>query len=347
MGILSGDMIVETLEHAFMITGFVAAMMLVIEYLNVLTRGNWQARLRAHRWGQCILGALLGVAPGCLGAFAVISLYTHRILSAGALVATMIATSGDEAFVMLAMFPEKALLLFAVLFFIGLVSGLVVDVFPGKLRIGGGESEACLRIHAEEAACRLPAGRILSQWRRCSAHRGVLSLFLGLFMFSVASGNLGPETWDWVRITLLLTAGMGLFVVATVSDHFLEEHLWNHIVKKHVWRVFLWTLGALILVHVFVDHLDLKVWIKGSRLTVLMLACLIGLIPEAGPHLIFVTLYAQGVLPFSVLLAGSIVQDGHGMLPLLAHSRGEFIRVKAINFAIGLAVGLIGLLTGW
>lgn len=40
----------ESLTHAIMITGFVFVMMLVIEYLNVLTQGAWQQGLRGSRW---------------------------------------------------------------------------------------------------------------------------------------------------------------------------------------------------------------------------------------------------------------------------------------------------------
>lgn len=36
----------DSLSHALMITGFVFVMMLVIEYLNVLTEGVWQRGLR-------------------------------------------------------------------------------------------------------------------------------------------------------------------------------------------------------------------------------------------------------------------------------------------------------------
>ena len=68
---------------------------------------------------------------------------------------------------------------------------------------------------------------------------------------------------------------------------------------------------------------------------------------SVGPHLIFVTLFAEGLIPFSVLLAGSIVQDGHGMLPMLAHSRCAFFGVKGFNFALGLLVGILGLVMGW
>jgi len=44
---------------------------------------------------------------------------------------------------------------------------------------------------------------------------------------------------------------------------------------------------------------------------------------------------------FSVLLTSSIVQDGHGMLPLLAHSRRAFVAIKLINLLVGLVLGLI------
>jgi hypothetical protein len=50
-------------------------------------------------------------------------------------------------------------------------------------------------------------------------------------------------------------------------------------------------------------------------------------------------LYAAGDIPAAVLVTSSIVQDGHGMLPLLAESRGDFVKVKAINLALGLAAG--------
>jgi len=66
----------------------------------------------------------------------------------------------------------------------------------------------------------------------------------------------------------------------------------------------------------------------------------VGIIPESGPHIIFITLYAQGIIPFGTLLANSIVQDGHGALPLLAESRKAFIKMKLINLTVGLVAGL-------
>jgi len=50
-------------------------------------------------------------------------------------------------------------------------------------------------------------------------------------------------------------------------------------------------------------------------------------------------MYAQGLIPFGVLLASSISQDGHGSLPLLAVSTKMFIWLKLINVFIALVVG--------
>jgi len=86
---------------------------------------------------------------------------------------------------------------------------------------------------------------------------------------------------------------------------------------------------------------------KDKQLIVLGIACLVGLIPESGPHLIFVTLFASGQIPFSILLASSIVQDGHGMLPMLAESKRGFLVVKGLNFAVGFLLGILGILIGF
>jgi hypothetical protein len=57
-------------------------------------------------------------------------------------------------------------------------------------------------------------------------------------------------------------------------------------------------------------------------------------------------MFSQRLVPLSVLVASSIVQDGHGMLPLLAASKRAFVVVKLINLAVGVTVGAALLLAG-
>lgn len=336
-------MLIGVLKHALMITSFVLIMMLLIEYINVQTRGSWQLALRRSRFGQYVLGAFLGVVPGCLGAFTAVSLYSHRALSFGALVAAMIATSGDEAFVMFTMFPMQALWISIILFVVALFAGWMTDLlFKNQARFLEQEGHE-LELHAEEVChCFVPSN-MLGQLKRITFARAVLIGLFGSFLFLLATGLIGPGDWDWKKITFTISAAFALFVVLTVPDHFLEQHLWEHVIKQHLSRIFLWTLGALLVIHYLNATLDFSDWIQENLLWVLLLAVLVGMIPESGPHLVFVTLFAQGSIPFSILLASSIVQDGHGTLPLLAVSWRAFIWLKLMNIAFGLGLGLIGL----
>ncbi len=329
-----------------MITGFVAGMMLLIEYLNVLTSGHWGLWLRRGRFAQYLVAALLGAIPGCLGAFTAVALYSHGVISFGSVVATMIAASGDEAFVMLALIPKTAVVLAAIMFVLAVFAGFAIDLIAEKRVITWPRCEA-LVIHEAERIPWFTPTEVLTQWRDCSAARGILSTALALFAAAIATGQFGPPSWNWIRVSLIAVSTAALFVVATVPDHFLEEHLWRHVARKHVPRVFLWTLAALVLSGPIEQYFRLNGSAHQSNWLLLLMACCIGLIPESGPHLIFVTLYAQGALPFGVLLASSIVQDGHGMLPMLAHSRRAFIAVKAVNFILGLTAGAVAMGLGF
>jgi len=81
------------------------------------------------KWRQYLIAGILGAIPGCLGAFTMVAMFSHRLVSFGALVTTMIATSGDEAFVMFAMFPKMALLLTVIILVVGILAGYLTDKF--------------------------------------------------------------------------------------------------------------------------------------------------------------------------------------------------------------------------
>jgi hypothetical protein len=72
-------------------------------------------------------------------------------------------------------------------------------------------------------------------------------------------------------------------------------------------------------------------FVRDHMIWVLLTGALIGIVPESGPHLIFVMMYAQGLVPFSVLFTVSFVQDGHGMLPLLSYTIKDSILIKVFN----------------
>jgi hypothetical protein len=357
------DAILAVGKQSLMITLFVLSMMLIIEYLNVLTRGIWSKDLKASVWKQIVLGALLGIIPGCLGAYTAVSMYVHNIIGIGALVSTMIATSGDEAFLMFSVIPETALILHVVIFVIAIISGFVVqyifkDRFTLKL------STKHFHLHDTPECVCFDKRSIFYQLVHIRPKRLFLLLFiLAMIVFLLLGFNHSEVSIDqilslnrqsnhhnhpaWIRITFLVILLFSLFTILTVNDHFLEKHLWGHLLKKHFLKIFLWSFGTLLLFHYLDQHFDLNQLVNENLWLILIVAVLIGIVPESGPHFIFVILFAGGTLPFSILLANSIVQDGHGSLPLIAESPKGFVIVKAINIAVGLLVGAAGLLAGF
>ena len=89
------EIFTEALRAAVLISGLVVVMMMLIESFNVESDGRIFRGLQKSGFAQVVFSALLGSIPGCVGGFAVVSLYTHRMLGFGALVAMMIATAGD------------------------------------------------------------------------------------------------------------------------------------------------------------------------------------------------------------------------------------------------------------
>ena len=357
------DLFLDVLRNSVLITGLVIIMMLMIEYVNIHSHGKWFSKLHKNRFGQVVLGAGLGIIPGCMGGFAAVSMYSHKLLSFGALIAMMIASSGDEAFVMFAMIPKQALLLMGVLFVVAILAGLMVDRLSIHLPIIDthrhdikGKHEGCddgYQIHEEESETVEKAS--FHNLKHASAERIALLLGVILFIVALAFGMLEHEheheeavhtqlnIFDeyWMN---LIFAIMSLFVVwfiATAGEHIIKEHLWEHIIRKHFLSIFLWTFGALFVIQIGLHYFDLEQLISSNIPWMILLAVLVGIIPESGPHLLFVTLFATGTVPFSVLLASSISQDGHASLPLLAESKRSFLKAKIINIVVAAAVGYL------
>ena len=392
-------LLIDILRNSILITGLVVVMMMMIESFNIESKGLVFKGLRKTKVGQVVFGALLGSIPGCMGGFATVSLYTHRMMSFGALVAMMIASSGDESFVMLAMIPDKALVLFAILFVIAVLVGIMTDKVYDRIHA----RKCSLEMHEDcgiDEHCQ--EGYAVHEDHTEAAHSDIsekktrhygwkrISMFIGLAVFiaALATGKLGHDheshahghahtehvaehhdhsccdhshschdhghegktfhinllSEDWMNVLFAGLSIIVLFVLLLGSDHFVEEHLWNHIVRRHLPAIFAWTFGVLLVLGIMLQYIDIDRWISSNTVLMILLATLIGIIPESGPHMIFVTLYAAGVVPFPVLLASSISQDGHASIPLLAENRKSFAWAKLINCIVALTAGLVAML---
>ncbi len=276
-------LIIHTFEHALKVTLLVFVMMVAVDLVNVWTRGKLTPFLKQGAWRQYLLASFLGATPGCAGAYMNVSLYVHGLISFGALVGGMIATSGDEAYLMIAMFPREAFMLFGLLFVAGVIFSWITD-------------------------------KIVRGWNirlsyKCDLHQH------------------HPEREGF--------------------KHYVHEHIWQHIVKRHIWKIFLWVLGAMLIIDIGLHYWDVTVFTAEYTIYFIFAAALIGIIPQSGPNIIFITMFANGLIPFSVLFTSSFVQDGHGLLPMLSYSVRDTIIIKGFNLVFGLLSGLLLYFIGW
>jgi hypothetical protein len=267
--------IIDTLQ----ISAIVFLMMVLVDFFDVYSQGKLKTVVSKTRTSQYFSASFLGSLPGCIGSYINVSMYMHGFLGIGAIASGMIATSGDEAFVMLIQFPEKALLLFGLLFLLAIPLGALLDFILKKMKIESSDNCLMHSIHKQD-----------------KEHN---------------------------------------------YKHYFTVHIWRHIFKKHVVKIIFWTFASLLAINLLLYYWPVENIVKDHIPFVIIIAALIGLIPESGPHLIFVSLYASGLIPFSVLLASSVSQDGHGVLPMLSFSIRDIVIIKIYKLFLAVVIGAV------
>ncbi len=273
----------EILFHSLQITGIVFIMMVIIDWIDVRTQGKLQQWVSGRRFQQYIVSSFLGVTPGCMGSYMTVSLYMHGLLTMGAVVGGMVATSGEASFVMFAQFPKIALLIHVILLVLGIIVAFSSDFFVNKFKIIPSEGCEAVVYHNDEKSFK----------------------------------------------------------------HYITEHIWKHIILRHMGKIFLWTFLALWIIHIGMEYFNLEGFTRSNPFLVLIIAALLGIIPDSAPQYIFIFMFSSGLIPFSILLTSSIVQDGHGLLPLLSYSVKDSIIIKIFNVIYGLIIGLIVMAIGF
>lgn len=171
-----------------------------------------------------------------------------------------------------------------------------------------------------------------------------------IFIILIFLGFIGGFLSDWaIRIFRVKTCEHCIIEIhkEKTSAHFIKEHVYEHILKSHVPKLFLWIFIPLTLVEILLQNFNFSSVISTLPLySLIIFAALVGIIPESGPHMIFLVLYSKGLVPFSVLLVSTLSQDGHGLLPLLSHSIKDTVYVQIFTTVFSLVIGIILILVG-
>ncbi|SHJ87370.1 Putative, 10TM heavy-metal exporter [Anaerobranca californiensis DSM 14826] len=125
------ELILDSMEGAFIEVGvFVGAVLLFFGYINFKKSGKFIENIEKSKKYQPIIGGLLGLTPGCGGAIFVMPLFFNGSVTFGTVIATLMSTMGDAAFVMIATKPLDYLIVSALMFIVGVATGYLVDLTP-------------------------------------------------------------------------------------------------------------------------------------------------------------------------------------------------------------------------
>ena len=129
------EIVVTSMRDAFLaVTVFVAAMVLLFSWLQYTTSGRFVEYIRERKRLQPVIGALMGLTPGCGGAIVMMPMYARGYVTYGTVVATLIATLGNSAFVLIgaavtdSSFIAPLLAVHAISFIVGVTWGYFVDM---------------------------------------------------------------------------------------------------------------------------------------------------------------------------------------------------------------------------
>lgn len=295
----------------------------------------------AGKW-QSPIAAFLGALPGCGGAIIVVTQYTRGYISFGSVVAVLIATMGDAAFLLLAREPITGAYVLAGGLVIGTISGWFVDWYHGSDFLRRTPSEAtdsgltgCFNDMSRDQAVKDESERPLvlrlldGFWILLIIPSIVIGLALA-FQVDVDAwfGPLQPyQPTLWIGATGALLC---LFLWALSAQD--KGHVGQEIadlagktsMKRRVIRdtnfVTSWVVFGFLAYELGVHFMGagIESWFQTWAPLVPLVAILIGFIPGCGPQIVVTTLYLNGIVPLAGLVGNAIANDGDALFPAIA-----------------------------
>tara|TARA_Y100000768_G_scaffold124713_2_gene92422 strand:+ start:133 stop:1266 length:1134 start_codon:yes stop_codon:yes gene_type:complete len=290
------------------VTVFVAATLLLFFSLEHFYKIDIGILMKKGDTWQVPMASLLGALPGCGGAVVVITAFARGNIRLGAMVAALIATMGDAAFLLLAKEPTTYLKLMSISIFAAVISGWTVD------RFHRGELYSSEIKHFEK----IGIGKLRTRDKLFMAFAAP-GLFLGILQLAqVDINNFG------ILVTILGLLGAFLSIsvwvlspinaVSSSDDHPFTRS------SEETSFVTVWVIaGFLAYEYAYAFFgLDLEVLAEAAWIFLPILAILVGFIPGCGPQVLVTTLYLNGIIPFAALIGNAISNDGDALFPAIA-----------------------------
>ena len=295
------------------------------------------ALAESGKW-QVPLAAALGALPGCGGAIIVVTKYVSGRLSFGSVLATLTATMGDAAFLLLAKEPLVGFFIIGLGFAVGVVTGYIVDAIHGKDFMRPKNTDIVRHPDLSDSEHDDFSNLLLDRiWMVIFLPGLVLGLMLAFqidvnemfrtekipdpaSLLGFIGGMLCFGMWALPRLVPALrrtrttaeTAEGESIIRRTIADT-------NFVTS---WVIFAFLLFE---VTIHLTDLDLNALFGSVVAFAPLIAVIIGFVPGCGAQILVTTLYLSGYLPLSAQIGNAISNDGDALFPAIALAPGAAI----------------------
>jgi len=299
------------------VSTFVGATLLVFVLLEK-KNFNLQSYIQKNQKLEIPISAFLGAIPGCGGAIMVMSLFTRGVVSFGAVLAALISTMGDAAFLLLATKPQAALIILPVTFCTGIVSGYIVKPFTKNF--------LQKKINRDFLITELPKNKTSNKFYLIWFFFLIPGLALGIMnAFNIETSYLVSDI-DIIQFISFLLALYCVFLwvlnpLTDIQMASIHENSFRKVVDTTCF-VTVWVIIS------FVIYELINISTQGAIFESLkyfgpftpLMAIIIGFIPGCGPQIMITSMYVSGQLPMSAQIGNSISNDGDALFPAIAIS---------------------------
>lgn len=314
---------------------FIATTLIVVYFFEFYTQNALIRFLAKYQKLQVPISALLGVLPGCGGAIIVVTNYSKGVLTFGSMVATLIATMGDAAILLMQKKPEMAFALFVVVSITGMVVGYTVD-FLAKNKFAEPSLKKSNTIPAKNS--------FIPHWM---SFLWIGILFVNALIYFVPLLN---EMIPQLYIKILTYTGMMLTVILWLwknPNHTCNEErcfacsdVFSKIVIETSFIISWILIGMLSYKIIFIlTEFDVHKFIDTNLYYIPLVSAIIGLVPGCGPQIVVTTFYVNGMIPFAAQVSNAISNDGDALMPAIAMQPKKAIIATIYSFFPALIVG--------
>ena len=323
----------EAIADAYIaVTSFVAGTFLIFYSLEKYLKFDIGIFLKKYPKLEIIGSSFLGALPGCGGAIIVLTQYIRGKLSFGSVVATLTATMGDAAFLLIAKKPTIGFFVLVTGFVIGIISGILVNLLHGKyfLRLTGCQLINRTNFETKKIKNPAPLDALWMFFIFPGIIIGILSAFqidLNLYfqnsyidrpitLFGFIAGCLCLFMW-------ILPMVHGCKYIPSSNEDTIKRRTISDSNFITGWVILAFLTFEM---SIYLTDINLNNIFNSYIYIIPLLAVIIGLLPGCGPQILVTTMYLGGIIPLSAQLGNAISNDGDALFPAIAiHPKAAII----------------------